>query len=125
MAIVKMSTELIGAMTLAIDWNKKYGAKVFADSSAALGVVHRKGAGKLRHIRVHMLWVQDARESGQLEYNKVGGLHNPGDLMSRHLMQQHLEKLGVQLRDGRTKASLELSRVTVHSPGEAEPQWAP
>ena len=66
-AIVKMSTELIGMMSMFLDWDRNLGARVFADSNAALGVVRRRGAGKLGHIRVQMLWVQDAREKGQID----------------------------------------------------------
>ena len=115
-AIVKMSTELIGIMNMFLDWKRHLGARVFADSNAALGVVHRKGAGKLRHTRVQMLWVQDARESGQLEYKKVGGLNNPGDLMtkylSRRVLTDHLTSLQIDLREGRAEAGLKINAMS-------------
>ena len=115
-AIVKMSTELIGMMSMYLDFDRHLGARVFADSNAALGVVQRKGAGKLRHIRVQTLWVQDARESGQLEYKKVGGLANPGDLMTKHLsrkmMTDHLRALAIDLREGRAEAGLKIDALT-------------
>ena len=68
-----------------MEWGIRPGARIFADSSAALGVVHRKGSGKLRHIRVNMLWVQDKRANGELDYQKIEGTENPGDLMTKHL----------------------------------------
>ena len=46
---------------------------VFADSSAALGIVKRKGAGKLRHVKVGMLWVQDMRGHEQIRFEKIDG----------------------------------------------------
>ena len=55
------------------------------DSSAALGVVGRRGAGKLRHVRVGQFWVQEASESGNLRYRKVKGTDNPADLPTKAL----------------------------------------
>ena len=58
-AAVKMSCELIGMCQLAKDWGQELKANVWVDSSAAIGVVNRRGCGKLRHVRVGMLWVQE------------------------------------------------------------------
>ena len=92
------------------EWGIQPGALIFADSSAALGVVHRKGPGKLRHIRVNMLWVQDKRANGELDYQKVDGSDNPGDFMTKHLgsslMKNHLEALMMEVRGGRAQDGL-------------------
>ena len=56
-AVVKSSSELIGITQLAHDWGINLVADIYVDSTAALGVVARKGAGKLRHVRVGQLWV--------------------------------------------------------------------
>ena len=44
------------------DCAQKVEGEVYVDSSAALAVVGRKGNGKLRHIRVGHLWVQQVAE---------------------------------------------------------------
>ena len=41
------------------------------DSSAAIGIIGRKGVGKIRYLDVGMMWVQDLRESGGFEAKKV------------------------------------------------------
>ena len=64
-AVVKCSCETIGILQLAADWFMELEGEVLVDSSAALGVVSRKGAGKLRHVRVGQLWVQEKAESGE------------------------------------------------------------
>ena len=46
-------------------------ASIVVDSSAALAVVARKGNGKLRHVRVGHLWVQQVAADGGLKYHKV------------------------------------------------------
>ena len=109
-ALVKMSTETLGIMNMLREWGIQPGARIFTDSSAALGVVHRKGSGKLRHIRVNMLWVQDKRATGELDYQKIEGTENPGDLMTKYLgsslMRSHLTTLTLEIRGGRAKEGL-------------------
>ena len=39
---------------------------VYADSSAALAVADRKGSGKLRHINLRVLWLQEKEARGRL-----------------------------------------------------------
>eukprot|EP00973_Karenia_brevis_P083833 11632508-Karenia_brevis.AAC.1 len=59
----------------------------------------------MRHVRVGMFWIQEQRESGALGYQKISGLENPGDLMTKYLgeqvMNKHMEKLSQQFRGGR------------------------
>ena len=113
--MVKMSTELIGLMNMMLDWRHQCRARVYADSTAALGVVNRKGSGKLRHVRVGMLWIQGKREDGSIEYTKVGGADNPGDLMTKSLaaesIQNHVKRMFIDVRGGRADASLHLSSI--------------
>ena len=84
------------------------------DSSAALGVVARKGAGKLRHVRVGQLWVQEKNESGELSYHKVKGSENPADLMTKALTANEIYKYTAmarqEQREGRASQGLQLSK---------------
>ena len=61
-AMVKLSTELLGLMSLARDVNCRLHGRVWADSSAALAIVKRSGAGKLRHINISLLRVQEQQK---------------------------------------------------------------
>ena len=81
-AMVKASTELIGVLQLLSDWGLTYAGHVFVDSGAALGVVGRRGYGKLRHVRVGNLWVQEKRETGELVYDEMP---KRGELLGRNL----------------------------------------
>ena len=58
-AAVTMRTELIGITQLAADWGVSLRGRVHVDSSAAIGVAQRRGNGKLRHVRVGTLWIQE------------------------------------------------------------------
>jgi hypothetical protein len=112
-ALVKCSCELLGILQLAADWGDELEGDVMVDSSAALGVVARKGAGKLRHVRVGQLWVQQKRETGELNYKKIKGTCNPADLMTKALVEndirRYMESAGQELRQGRAEKSLNLS----------------
>ena len=84
---------------------------LYVDSSAALGVVRRRGCGKLRHVRVGNLWVQEKRESGELIFAKVKGTDNPADLMTKlitspTLRRSHMDKLSLEYKVGRAHESL-------------------
>ena len=70
-AAVKMSTELIGMMQLLEDWGVTREARVYVDSSAAIGTAQRRGNGKLKHVRVGTLWIQERVEAGELKMTKV------------------------------------------------------
>ena len=97
---------------MAGEWGMNLHGKVYVDSSAAIGVVRRKGNGKLRHIRVGMLWVQEKQETGELQYQKVLGSENPGDMMTKYLpgkaIEKHMLMLGFVSLTGRARKSLRL-----------------
>ena len=85
--------------------------EVHVDSSAALGVVGRRGAGKLRHVRVGQLWVQQKNEEGEIRYRKVKGTENPADAMTKALAQADIEKymkmIGQHAAQGRAEKGLD------------------
>ena len=111
-ALVKTACEGIGLQSLLSDWGDEVGLIVFADASAALGIVGRKGAGKLRHINISMLWIKDKQEV--IDFRKVWGAANPADLMTKHnlwpTIERLLEVLPAHLRTGRADLSSEVSR---------------
>ena len=98
---------------MAADWGEELEGDVLVHASAALGVVNRKGAGKLRHVRVGQLWVQQKAENGELVYKKIKGTSNPADLMTKALVGEDIRRYmlvaGQEVRDGRADKSLQLS----------------
>ena len=108
-AMVKGTCEGLGVSSLMKDWDQKKFLVMMGDSTAALGVIRRKGAGKLRHVNIGMLWVQEKRDGGEVEYRKVGGKENPADLMTKYLtgvmLDAHTGRLGLRFRSGRAEKS--------------------
>ena len=91
-AMVKLSTELIGLMSLARDLNCRLHGRVWPDSSAALAIVKRSGAGKLRHISISLLWVQEQEKWKKFVYEKVPGQANPADLFTKGVGREKLQQ---------------------------------
>ena len=44
---------------------------LYADASAALSIAKRQGAGKMRHINVKSLWLQEKEIQQELSYEKI------------------------------------------------------
>ena len=61
------AVEGLGLQSVGKYLNIEYDAHVYTDPSAAMGMVARKGSGRVRHIEVGELWIQDAVK------NKVHG----------------------------------------------------
>ena len=97
---------------MAKDWGHDFSATLYADSSAALAIAKRKGAGKLRHRNVTALWIQDVQHREGAQYLKVLGTENPADLVTKYLsrdkMHNCLKSIGQEIRQGRAKSGLDI-----------------
>ncbi len=114
-ALTKGAANALGLVSLAADFGLRLNLHVHTDASAAVGIVHRQGVGKLRHIRVQYLWVQQKLQDGEMTVKKVPGQDNPADLMTKHLpvsdMCRHLEALCVATGRDRAQIAPRLARV--------------
>ena len=117
-AMSKAAAEILGITSLAKDLGKIKTGQIFADSASALAVVARRGAGKLRHININHLWLQEIekREKDPVKFEKIDGTDNPADAQTKYLDKQLIEKYlkwsGHRIASGRAKSGLELQRDT-------------
>ena len=58
--------------------------RVFTDSSVAKSFVATRGLGKMRHLEVKLLWLQEAVRSGRLVVAKVKGTANVADALTKY-----------------------------------------
>jgi hypothetical protein len=76
------------------------GIELWSDSSAARGFAARKGVGKMRHLEVRHLWLQNEVSSQRVVLRRVAGEANPADLMTKYLgtrdVQKHLQCLNLR-----------------------------
>ena len=72
---------------------------VHTDASASIGIIKRQGLGKLRHIQVRDLWLQQEVKEKKLSVHKVDTKVNPADLGTKSLTSEeiakHVETLGM------------------------------
>ena len=82
-AVVSGSAEGLGLQALMKDlgWNSRITIKT--DSSVAQAVSQRRGLGRLRHVDVRLLWVQEAVKKGRLKLQKVDGATNVADHLTK------------------------------------------
>ena len=110
--LVKASSEALGIKSMALDFGQNLSVRVYADASAALGIVHRKGLGKVRHIDTSTLWVQQAAFTKIIAYLKVEGTEHPDDLCTTHLAEaireQHAKAVSMEFLEGRSAKAPEL-----------------
>ena len=76
--------EIIGLRQLSFEWGRPVRGRVYADSTAALAIAKRKGCGKMRHINVGLLWVQEKKAQGVIDFTEVEGNINQADVMSKY-----------------------------------------
>ena len=103
--IVKGSSIGLGLKSMLGDFGVEATIEVNTDASAAKGIANRKGLGKVRHIAVSQLWIQDRIARGDLTINKVNGKENVADNLTKHVnaedIRVHLHKTGQAITAGR------------------------
>ena len=62
-------------------------------SSGAKGILMRQGVGKVRHLSIRILWLQDLISSGQVKLSTVPGALNPADIGTKRLPCNRLRSL--------------------------------
>jgi hypothetical protein len=100
-ALSKLATEILGVRSMAAEWglsNPREPSMLWADASAALSIAKRQGAGKMRHINVRTLWLQEKELQEVLSYVKIKGEDNPADGLTKHVRQELAAKYAKTLR---------------------------
>ena len=91
-ATVKGATEAIGFVSLAVDFGIESSIRMHIDASAALGIVERHGVGRVRHLDVGMLWLQEQQLKQIVATRKILGTDNPADMMTKALTRESINK---------------------------------
>jgi hypothetical protein len=85
-AIIEGASRGLGVQALMEDMGFTCALRMKSDSSAARSISLRKGTGKLRHLQVKYLWIQDALFEKRLTIERVKGVDNPADVGTKYLM---------------------------------------
>ena len=83
-AIMKGSTIAKGLQSMLSDFGFSASVVVYSDSSAAKGMANRRGLGKVRHIDLCHLWIQEEVARGRVVIHKVNSSDNFSDSLTKH-----------------------------------------
>ena len=123
-ALVKSAAIVLGVQSLCSDLGvvNNRPIELKSDASAAIGICNRIGLGKVRHIEVNQLWLQEKVAQGKMIITKVGTLENLADALTKSLdpesMRRHLGGIGAELRCDRHNLTPKLEMKEEQSPGE-------
>ena len=85
-AAVKGLSETIGLYNLIAEtWRVTPSVALCVDASACKGMVLRHGSGKVKHLSVKQLWVQEAVRVFGVHVSRVPRAENPADLLTHSL----------------------------------------
>ena len=95
---------------MASDVGETLKAKVFGDSTAAKGIGSRSGVGKVRHLHLPLLWIQDFVRKKLITLIKKKGSELSADLGTKHVprltLLKHLANIGFSYKEGQATSSL-------------------
>ena len=114
---VKAAAVGLGMKQVCHELHQQVDLTVETDSSAAKGILQRRGVGKIRHLHCPLLWVQQKVYTQELSIRKVRGKTNTPDLGTKHLgakdMWSILHALNFGKRDGSSKLAKEISVMSL------------
>ena len=103
--LVKGVSQGLGVKAMLAELGVETSVTVKTDASAARGIAMRRGMGKVRHIEVNQLWVQDKVAKGIVKIQKIATTENLADHLTKYLSQEgiceHMHGTGQWLEDGR------------------------
>ena len=116
--LVKAASVSLGLKALANDMGIEFEEPIVmnSDASAAIGISNRIGSGKVRHIEVTQLWLQEKVCNGQVRLNKVGTEENLADALTKGVdattIATHVKGVSMELREDRHRLAPSLEEST-------------
>ena len=107
--ICKGASNALGLKSLAADLGIHVQLEILTDATAAIGICRRRGSGKIRHLHVSDLWIQDRLKTCDFKLTKVLGADNPADFLTKHvardIMMRHMTTAGLRPESGRAESA--------------------
>ena len=86
-SLVKAASQAKGLCSLLDDFGLATSISVHTDSTAAIGIVSRRGLGKTMHIEVRYVWIQQSVHKKEVAVKKIGTQDNPADVLTKGLRE--------------------------------------
>ena len=81
--VCKSAGEGLGLQAVLADLGLEVNVRVHSDATAAIGICRRRGLGRVRHLAVADLWVQDRLRTQDFELKNVAGNQHLADLQTK------------------------------------------
>ena len=98
-ALCKGAQEAIAARVMTEELGNPLCLRMHTDASAAVGVLNRQGSGRIKHLQIKQLWLQERIKLKELSIIKVPRATNFSDLLTHHWNEregdQHMSGMGV------------------------------
>ena len=102
-ASVKAAQEGMSLAHLEEELGRQVIVRLLGDSSANNGIIQRQGSGKVKHLSVRQLWIQQQAELGVCIHSKIPRLLNSADMLTHHWTraeaENHMGRLQVRRED--------------------------
>ena len=89
---VKAASVALGMRAMYRDFGPDIKVHVNTDASTAKAIATRKGLGKVRHMAVHLLWLQERVSLNDVVIHKILGSASPSDILTKHVSRDLLMK---------------------------------
>ena len=113
--ICRGASKALGLRSIASDLGLDFEVAVHTDATAAIGICRRRGLGKIRHLAVADLWVQDKLRTQEFTLHKIAAPENPADALTKHVdratLDKHLAKMGWSIETGRPETAPTLTHM--------------
>ena len=107
--ICKGASKAIGMRSTLHELGLDFQLEVCSDASAAIGICKRRGLGKIRHLAVADLWIQDHLRNNDFVLNKVKGPDNPADVLTKFVdkvtLEKHIDNMSLASLEGRAESA--------------------
>ena len=104
-AMVRSTSEGMGMISIMKEFDIEAKLRVKGDAVAAIGIVRRQGLGRIRHLAVADLWIQQRSKDGSVSYEKLDGTKNTSDILTKpvegEVLSRHMGELGFEFAEGR------------------------
>ena len=96
-AAIKGACEGLGIQSLLKDMGFEVTVEVIQDSTAAKGMASRAGVGKVKHLDIGWLWIQEIVKIRAIILKKIDGKHNPADFLTKPKSVKEMSRLSEAL----------------------------
>ena len=112
----KCGASALGLQSLLEDLGVTLDIRLHTDATTGKAIATRRGLGKVRHIAVNELWLQEQVSLKKVVINKLKNKFNVADILTKHLskydVDQIVDFLQHEFSEGRNADAPELSLLT-------------